>query len=134
MESVDLQIHTGRSPTTVDITAEAASFVADKESGLLSVFVPHATAGLAIMESGSGSDTDLLDALTELLPRDDRWRHRHGAPGHGADHVQPALVGPSVTVPVKDGHLVLGTWQSLLLVDTNVDNPDRRVILSFLGG
>jgi len=96
--------------------------------------VPHATAGVAILETGAGSDTDLLAALDSLLPRDDRWRHRHGSPGHGRDHVLPAFVAPSITVPVLGGRLALGTWQSICLVDTNVDNAVREVRLSFLAG
>jgi secondary thiamine-phosphate synthase enzyme len=100
----------------------------------LSVFAPHATAGLAIMELGSGSEPDLMDLLARLLPRDDRYRHRHGSPGHGADHVMPALVSPSLVVPVIGGRAQLGTWQSVVLVDLNADNPTRRVRLSFLAG
>jgi thiamine phosphate synthase YjbQ (UPF0047 family) len=96
--------------------------------------VPHATAGLVIMELGAGSDDDLLTALVDLLPRDGRWRHRHGSPGHGADHVLPLLAPPTLTVPVVDGRLQLGTWQSIALLDTNVDNPTRTVRLSFLPG
>ncbi len=117
-----------------DITAECAAFVAGEADGLLHVFVPHATAGLAILETGAGSDDDLLTALDELLPTDDRWRHRHGSRGHGRDHVLPALVPPYATVPVLGGRLQLGTWQSVCLVDTNGDNPDRQVRLSFLRG
>ena len=98
------------------------------------MFVPHATAGLAILELGAGSDDDALAALDQLLPRDERWRHRHGAPGHGADHVLPLLVAPSLTVPVIGGELALGTWQSIALLDPNVDNPERSVLLSFLAG
>ena len=102
--------------------------------GLLHVWVPHATAGLAVIETGAGSDTDLLAALRDLLPADDRWRHRHGSPGHGRDHVLPALIAPSMSVPVLGGRPALGTWQSICLVDTNTDNPDRSVRLSFLPG
>ena len=69
-----------------------------------------------------------------LLPRDDRYRHRHGSPGHGADHVLPALISPTLTIPVLDGQLALGTWQSIVIVDTNVDNPERTLRLSFLAG
>jgi secondary thiamine-phosphate synthase enzyme len=98
------------------------------------LFVPHATAGIAILETGAGSDDDLLAALDDLLPADDRWRHRHGSPGHGRSHVMPALVPPYATVPVLGGRLALGTWQSICLVDLNVDNPDRSVRLSFLPG
>jgi secondary thiamine-phosphate synthase enzyme len=108
--------------------------VASYDAGLLHVFVPHATAGIAILETGAGSDDDLLAALGDLLPADDRWRHRHGSPGHGRSHVMPALIPPYATVPVVDGRLTLGTWQSICLVDLNVDNPDREVRLSFLAG
>lgn len=118
----------------IDLTERAARFCAGLGSGLLSVFVPHATAGVALMETGSGSEADLVDVLGRLLPRDDRYRHRHGSPGHGADHLIPALVSPSVTVPVQDGRMLLGTWQSIVLVDLNSDNPRRRVRLSFLEG
>lgn len=132
MESVEIQVTTGSSPAAVDITAEASRFVAGLGDGLLSVFVPHATAGVAILETGAGSDQDLLDHLDTLFPRDDRWRHAHGSPGHGADHVLPAVVAPSATVPVLDGRLALGTWQSIVLVDPNRDNPTRRVRFSFV--
>src|ERR687894_817837 len=117
-----------------DIAAEAERFVADQGDGLLHVFVPHATAGLAIIETGSGSDDDLLAQLDELFPRDDRWRHRHGSPGHGRDHLLPAFLPPYASVPVLGGQLALGTWQSICLVDTNGDNPVRTVRLSFLPG
>ncbi|MEU2870936.1 YjbQ family protein [Streptomyces olivoreticuli] len=129
-------ITTGSTQTVYDLTEECAAFlreVAPGRDGLLNVFTPHATAGLAVIETGSGSDHDLLAALGDLLPADDRWRHRHGTPGHGRDHVLPALVPPHATLPVVDGELELGTWQSVVLVDTNVDNPDRKVRLSFLG-
>ncbi|MFD2763424.1 secondary thiamine-phosphate synthase enzyme YjbQ [Micromonospora eburnea] len=129
-----ITVHTGSRPSVRDITAEAERFVSGQGDGLLHVFVPHATAGLAIIETGSGSDTDLLRALDELLPADDRWRHRHGSPGHGRDHVLPAFVPPYATVPVLDGRLGLGTWQSICLVDTNGDNPTRTVRFSFLRG
>jgi len=119
---------------TRDLTAEAARFVTGRGDGLLSVFTPHATAGLALVETGAGSDADLMDSLDDVLVRDDRYRHRHGSPGHGADHVMPAFIAPSLTVPVIDGRLALGTWQSLLLVDPNADNPIRTVRFSFLGG
>jgi secondary thiamine-phosphate synthase enzyme len=107
---------------------------AGAREGLLSVWVPHATAGLAVIETGAGSDADLLAALRDLLPAHDRWRHRHGSAGHGRDHVLPAIVSPSLAVPVFDGHMALGTWQSVCLVDTNRDNPVRSVRLSFLPG
>lgn len=118
----------------VDLTDAVRSFCGARQDGLCNVFVPHATAGVAIIETGAGSDHDLVDTLERLLPRDDRYRHRHGSPGHGADHVLPALVSPSVTVPVKNGEPLLGTWQSIVLVDLNRDNPQRRVRLSFLSG
>jgi secondary thiamine-phosphate synthase enzyme len=116
----------------VDITDQVESFCAGRGDGLCSVFVPHATAGVALMETGSGSESDLVDSLERLLPRDDRYRHRHGAPGHGADHVLPVFVSPSVVLPVLFGHLALGVWQRVVLVDTNTDNPDRQVRLSFV--
>jgi len=118
----------------LDLTDDLVRFCRGRGDGLANVFAPHATAGIALMEVGSGSESDLADALERLLPRDDRYRHRHGATGHGADHVLPALVGPSVTIPVLDGTPMLGTWQSVVLVDTNGDNPDRTVRLSFLAG
>ncbi|MCV7065223.1 YjbQ family protein [Mycolicibacterium farcinogenes] len=117
----------------VDLTDSVREFCGAHRDGLCNVFVPHATAGVAIIETGAGSDDDLLDTLERLLPRDDRYRHRHGSPGHGADHVLPALVSPSVTVPVQAGRPLLGTWQSVVLVDLNRDNPQRSVRLSFLG-
>lgn len=120
--------------TFADLTSELTSFLSGKGDGLCSVFVPHATAGVAIMETGSGSEDDLEETLGRLLPRDDRWRHSHGSPGHGADHVLPAFISPSVTIPVVDGQLQLGTWQSVVFVDTNVDNPQRKVRFSFLAG
>src|SRR5512134_1325623 len=123
MESIELTVRTGGEPAVVDITGEVAQFCRDRGDGLVSVFVPHATAGVAIIETGAGSDADLLAALTGLLPRDGRWAHRHGSPGHGADHVLPALVPPAITVPVLGGRPALGTWQSVVVVDTNVDNP-----------
>ena len=133
MRTTLLDIDTGRRAAVHDLTGECERFVRDAGDGLLSVFVPHATAGLAILETGAGSDDDLLHAVDDLLPRDDRWRHRHGSSGHGRDHVLPAFIAPSLTVPVVDGRPQLGTWQSICLVDTNIDNPTRRVRLSFLG-
>lgn len=132
MESIVLTIDTGRRAQVVDVTAAATDFCRGRGDGLLSAFVPHATAGLAIMETGAGSDDDLLAALDDLLPRDDRWRHRHGSKGHGSDHVLPAFIAPSITIPVIAGALTLGTWQSLVLVDPNTDNPTRNLRLSFL--
>lgn len=118
-----------------DVTDHCASFAAEiGGDGLLHVFLPHATAGLALLETGAGSDDDLADHLDEVLPRDGRWRHAHGSPGHGADHVLPAFISPSLTVPVDDGRLALGTWQSIVVVDANVDNPRRTLRLSLLSG
>ncbi|HJR44528.1 MAG TPA: secondary thiamine-phosphate synthase enzyme YjbQ [Actinomycetota bacterium] len=118
--------------TFADLTGELAGFVRNKGDGLASVFVPHATAGIAIIETGSGTEADLEEALGRLLPRDDCWKHSHGSPGHGADHVLPAFISPSVTIPVVAGELQLGTWQSVVFVDTNRDNPQRKVRFSFL--
>jgi secondary thiamine-phosphate synthase enzyme len=132
-----LEITTGRDETVTDLTRRCEDFLREAAAGrdgLLNVFVPHATAGIAVLETGAGSDDDLLAALRDLLPADDRWRHRHGSPGHGRDHVLPALVPPHATLPVVAGRLELGTWQSVCLVDTNRDNPHRTVRLSFLGG
>jgi secondary thiamine-phosphate synthase enzyme len=118
----------------VDITPKVRSFCAEVGTdGLVNVFLPHATAGLALMETGSGSEQDLDAVLSRVLPRDDRYVHTHGSPGHGADHLLPAFISPSLTIPVEDGELVLGTWQSIVVVDLNRDNPDRKVRLSFLG-
>jgi secondary thiamine-phosphate synthase enzyme len=133
MESAVLDVDTARR-RIVDLTGDVRSFCASRGDGLCNVFVPHATAGVAVIETGAGSDDDLLDALERLLPRDDRYRHAHGSPGHGADHVMPALVSPSVTVPVEAGKPMLGTWQSIVLVDLNRDNARRSVRLSFVKG
>jgi secondary thiamine-phosphate synthase enzyme len=132
MRSEVITVRTGGSPVVRDITSEAARFVESETDGLLHVFVPHATAGLAIIETGAGSDTDLLAAIDELLPAEDRWRHRHGSPGHGRDHVVPAWIPPYASLPVIGGRIALGTWQSICLVDTNGDNPTRTVRFSFL--
>ena len=134
MKSLEISVRTGPRRGLFDLTAECERFVAGEGDGLLNVFVPHATAGVVVMELGAGSDHDLVAALDRLLPRDDRWRHRHGSPGHGADHVVPLLATPSLTVPVVAGRLALGTWQSIALLDTNVDNERRAVRLSFLAG
>jgi len=134
MESETRTYRTGTDDVVLDITADCAEFVSGRGDGLLQVFVPHATAGIAVLETGAGSDDDLLAALGDLLPGDDRWRHRHGSAGHGRSHVMPAIVPPHATVPVLAGRLALGTWQSITLVDLNVDNPVREVRLSFLGG
>ena len=134
MDTETRSYHTGSAEAVIDLTRDAAAYVAGKGDGLLHVFVPHATAGIAIIETGAGSDVDLLAALDDLLPADARWRHRHGSPGHGRSHVMPAFVPPYATVPVADGQLLLGTWQSICLVDLNVDNPEREVRFSFLAG
>ena len=133
MNTEVLELDTSRR-RIVDLTSEVREFCAAKGDGLCNVFVPHATAGVAVIETGAGSDDDLLDALERLLPRDGRYRHAHGSPGHGADHVLPGLVSPSVTVPVGAGEPLLGTWQSIVLVDLNSDNPRRSVRLSFVSG
>ena len=136
MQTTTFEVHTGRTPAVTDITRQCEQFARQASAGadgLLHVFVPHATAGLAVLELGSGSDADLLSVLAELLPADDRWRHAHGSRGHGRSHVLPAFLRPDATVPVLGGRLALGTWQSIALVDLNVDNLDREVRLSFLG-
>jgi len=140
MESTVIEVRTGSDEVVVDLTRRCAEYVAGVTGsgdggggdGLLHVFVPHATAGIAIIETGAGSDDDLLAALDDLLPADDRWQHAHGSRGHGRSHVSPALVPPYASVPVLGGQLALGTWQSICLVDLNVDNTDREVRLSFL--
>jgi secondary thiamine-phosphate synthase enzyme len=129
---LELTVRTGNRRGLFDITPDCASFVRGAGDGALLVFVPHATCGLVIMELGSGSDTDLMATLDRLLPRDDRWRHAHGSSGHGADHVLPLLAPPSITVPVANGELQLGTWQAIALLDPNPDNPTRRVSLTFI--
>ncbi|WP_433794033.1 YjbQ family protein [Actinoplanes sp. CA-252034] len=134
MRSETITVRTGGSPAVVDITREAAAFVQSEGDGLLHVFVPHATAGVAIIETGAGSDDDLLTAIDDLLPTVDKWQHRHGSRGHGRDHVLPAWIAPYATLPVINGQIALGTWQSICLVDTNGDNPIRQVRLSFLAG
>ena len=135
MESREVRIETAGRRGVHDLTDACARFVAEAAAGrdgILHLFAPHATAGLVVMELGSGSDADLLDALDRLLPRDDRWRHRHGSAGHGADHVLPLLASPSLSIPVIDGRMALGTWQSIALLDPNADHVERRVRLSFL--
>ncbi|GAB2845175.1 secondary thiamine-phosphate synthase enzyme YjbQ [Actinocorallia aurea] len=134
MKTTLLPVITGRRDTVHDITGECRDFARGEGDGLLHVFVPHATAGIAVIELGAGSDDDLLAALRDLLPADARWRHAHGSPGHGRSHVLPALIPPYATIPVIDGKLALGTWQSIAVVDLNVDNPERNVRLSFLAG
>ena len=134
MRTEVITVRTGSTPVVRDITDQAARFVASETDGLLHVFVPHATAGLAIIETGAGSDDDLLAAIDALLPAEDRWRHRHGSPGHGRDHVLPAWIPPYATLPVIAGRIALGTWQSICLVDPNGDNPTRQVRFSFVKG
>ena len=134
MESEVRRYRTGDREVVLDLTHDAEEYAAGRGDGLLQLFVPHATAGLAILETGAGSDEDLLATLAELLPGDDRWRHRHGSPGHGRSHVMPALIPPYASVPVLGGRLALGTWQSICLVDLNVDNDVREVRFSFLAG
>ena len=133
MQSTVLTIDTTRQ-RIVDLTAQVEAFCESLGDGLLNVFAPHATVGLALMELGAGSDEDLEEALDRLLPRDERYSHRHGSPGHGADHLLPALLSPSLTIPVADGRALLGTWQYIVLVDLNRDNPSRQVRLTFLAG
>ena len=136
METEIIEVRTGGREAVRDITGECAGFARTASGGgdgLLHVFVPHATAGVAVIELGAGSDRDLLAVLGDLLPADDRWQHAHGSAGHGRSHVLPAFVAPYATVPVLGGRLALGTWQSIALIDLNVDNPDRQVRLSFLG-
>jgi secondary thiamine-phosphate synthase enzyme len=137
VQSLEIEVRTGRDRGFTDLTPACARFAADASKGgdgLLHVFVPHATAGVVVIELNAGSDADALAALDRLLPRDDRWRHRHGSPGHGADHVLPLLASPSLSVPVLGGRLALGTWQSITLLDPNEDNATRHVRLSFLAG
>jgi secondary thiamine-phosphate synthase enzyme len=137
VETREVEVNTGGRRGVFDLSGAVDGFlaqVAGGRGGLLHVFVPHATAGVLIMELGSGSDDDVVDALDRLLPRDARWRHAHGSPGHGADHVVPLLAPPAISVPVVGGRAALGTWQSIALLDPNGDNPQRRVRLSFLPG
>lgn len=136
METEELEVRTGSTEVVQDLNGECQRFLrqAGANDGLLHVWVPHATAGLAVLETGAGSDHDLLATLKDLFPEDDRWQHRHGSPGHGRDHVIPAVVPPYASIPVFGGSMALGTWQSVCLVDTNSDNPVRTVRLSFLAG
>jgi secondary thiamine-phosphate synthase enzyme len=134
VKTTELSVQTGRRRGLFDLTEACERFVAGEADGLLTVFVPHATAGLAIIELGAGSDADLMAALDRLLPRDDRWVHRHGSAGHGADHLVSIVASPSVTIPVVGGRLTLGTWQSIALLDPNADNATRAVRLAFLAG
>jgi secondary thiamine-phosphate synthase enzyme len=136
MRTEVIRVATGSRETVHDITGDCEAFLSrvNAADGLLNIFVPHATAGVALLELGSGSDIDLLDAMRSLLPRDDRWTHSHGSLGHGRSHVMPALVAPYATVPVIEGKMALGTWQSVAVVDLNVDNVVRKVRLSFVDG
>lgn len=132
MRSEEIELTTGDSPVVVDLGRRISAFLQPDDTGLLNVFAPHATCGIAIIEIGAGSDVDLLASIDAVLPAEDRWRHSHGSAGHGRDHVLPAWISPSLTLPVVAGQLTLGTWQSVVLVDTNVDNPRRRVRFSLL--
>jgi secondary thiamine-phosphate synthase enzyme len=132
MKTERLKFNTGRSRQIVDLTGDVQKFVQGEGDGLLSVSVPHATAGLALMELGSGSEADLWDRVDAIMPREDRYVHSHGSKGHGAEHLLPVFIAPTLTLPVIDGKVSLGTWQSLVMVDPNVDNPNRQVVLAFL--
>lgn len=136
MRTDTVELRTGSEPVVVDLMSQCEQFLASggEHDGLLNVFVPHATAGLAVIEVGAGSDADLLGVIDSILPPTDGWGHRHGSPGHGRDHVLPAFVSPSLTIPVVAGRMQLGTWQSVCLVDTNRDNSRRSVRFSFLEG
>jgi secondary thiamine-phosphate synthase enzyme len=136
MRTTVIRVTTGRDETVHDITDVCRTFVqeAGGGDGLLNIFVPHATAGVALIELGAGSDHDLLSTLADVLPADDHWEHAHGSRGHGRSHVMPAFVAPYATIPVISGQMALGTWQSVALLDLNIDNPDRQVRLSFLAG
>ena len=133
MDTTVLDVDTSNE-RVVDLTERVRAFCRSRGDGLVNVFAPHATAGVAIMETGSRSEGDLVDALERLLPRDDRYRHAHGSRGHGADHLLPAIVAPTLVLPVQDGDPLLGTWQSVVLVDLNRDNPRRHVRLTFVAG
>jgi secondary thiamine-phosphate synthase enzyme len=134
VDTTTFTLRTGAAFAAIDLTERVAEWVSARGDGLVNVFVPHATAGVALFETGAGTEADVARALADLLPREEgRWTHRHGSPGHGADHVLPALIAPSVTIPVLDGRLALGTWQSIVLVDPNIDNAERTVRLSFVG-
>ena len=134
MDTRVVEVRTGGRPAVVDLTSQVSEFCRSRGDGLLSVFTPHSTCGLAVMEVGAGSDRDLVTVLEAILPRRGNWLHRHGSPGHGGDHVMPALVSPSLAIPVLEGRPALGVWQSVVLVDPNRDNPVRKVRMSFLSG
>jgi secondary thiamine-phosphate synthase enzyme len=132
MRSRTIQVDT-RGSVVTDLTQQVASFARDAGGdGLLNVFAPHATAGLALMETGSGSEGDLEELLARSFPRDDRYAHRHGGIGHGGDHLLPAFISPSLVLPVIGGEIALGTWQSIVLIDPNRENNTRTVRLSFV--
>jgi secondary thiamine-phosphate synthase enzyme len=133
VETVEIEVDSPRRGV-VDLTDSVMSFCRDLGDGLLTVFAPHATAGVGLMELGSGSEADLVDALDRVLPRSEPYRHQHGSPGHGADHLLPLVVSPSIVVPVLRGRPALGTWQSVVMVDLNADNRRRRARLSFVTG
>ncbi|HLB62729.1 MAG TPA: secondary thiamine-phosphate synthase enzyme YjbQ [Actinomycetota bacterium] len=134
MRSSEFEIDT-KGRLVSDVSQRVAAFAAEAgESGLLHVFLPHATAGVALMETGSGSEEDLEEVVARLLPRDDRYGHRHGSLGHGGDHLLPVFVSPSLTIPVEDGRLVLGTWQSVVVIDPNRENNRRRVRVTLVEG
>jgi secondary thiamine-phosphate synthase enzyme len=132
LETSLVEVRTGGAPVVVDISNHVTEFCRDKGDGLVNVFVPHATAGLALIETGSGTEEDLLATVQRLLPGSHSYVHRHGSPGHGGDHVLPAFISPSLTIPVLAGQLALGTWQSVVLVDPNRDNPRRQLRLTFV--
>lgn len=131
MRHAEVHLHTGES-FALDVTGEVESFVSTAGDGLCHVFLPHATAGLALIETGSGSEEDLADAVSRLLPENHPYRHRHGSTGHGASHVLPAFIAPFLVLAVRGGRLILGTWQRVVVVDSNIDNPDRRLLLHFM--
>ena len=133
MKTKRLKITTGHERRIVDLTGDVRKFASTEGDGLLNISIPHATAGLVLMELGSGSEADLWDRLDALLPRDKRYVHSHGSKGHGADHILPAFIAPTLTLPVIGGEVSLGIWQSIVMVDSNVDNPQREVLLAFLG-
>lgn len=135
MDSTTLEVSTGHRFACVDLTARVQQWLHGRGDGLCTVFVQHATAGIAVFETGAGTEVDVERAVGDLLPRDEgHWEHRHGSSGHGADHVLPAIVSPSVTIPVVNGRMALGTWQSVVLVDPNLDNAERKVLVTFLAG
>ena len=134
MDSEVLEIRTGVERGVIDITVEVSRFVSTQGDGIVQIFCPHATAGIALIETGAGSDVDLLAVIDRVLPPNFDYQHRHGSPGHGADHVLPAFIAPSISIPVLNGEMALGMWQSVVLVDPNRDNPLRRIRLSFLAG